>query len=144
GLRIGRSDRHLQHHGLHAEVAERGSGWRQAIVRCVAEIFEIALGRERRETIADRALTPQASLAFESLSKLVGCVATTLGCLVKENLENHVALAAALCVQTLAVVLHHQPFVGIDLAPFAIDLVDAPLRYGCPVAQFINELASRS
>ena len=84
----------LEIHQFDAHVAIFGATrFPQTIVIGVLEIFDIALGREHREAFTDGAVGAESAFVFEHLRKL-GCGKdAALKCLIKNDLQNDIALA---------------------------------------------------
>ena len=70
GVWIKLANDRTQGHALDTQVAELGAGRRKPVIRCVAEIFDVALRRERRKAVADRAFATETCFALKGFGEL--------------------------------------------------------------------------
>ena len=119
--RLGIDDRiTTKAHCFDAEVAEVGSGRRITLFGKISAELHETLGGKDTQALADRELAAKAMLVLEGRTELRRCVDPSLGCLIEQDRQDHVAFAVALCIMLCAHFRPRQTLVQrVDLDPLA-------------------------
>ena len=114
--------------------------------RCaVSHETDVPFRGQHIDPVTNSRLATKSELVFEFFAKLGRSIKVAVCRLGQENCQDDVALSVALSILLRAHLSPHEPLIhGIDLNPFAIDLVDQFGGQGRTIAQLNLQLALRA